>query len=427
MEDNSFKPFSDRVQQAIETSDFTSVLTYLSKNSQTCAKDPTAIQRLLNGLSRLNLTEQIQQVFSSLLKVGFIFDSIQYVNPLSLLIEQNKTVTQLSVLNQLIKHKVTIDTGLIQKALSVCFDSLKEELSQSNQEQLWQSIIQITHTVLLDCNNYVTLDFMIFIIRRLLENGRQDEVEKILMNQKLSEQQYPDIWTYYIQSQAKEHKYEQLIHIIDNFKNSTVSKSYHKLFNSVLENFVKFNGRNQKEQFKNLAVQILDRGVQVNHNNQIEILLQVYSLKSRSDFIDVLLKMNPILDIQAFNLVYNLILDKNNYHLGLEIYELILDEKLKSVTLEDLNISKSSLLMLLKHQTFRLRKLQDIKLNDDIAISEINFGSQSQIDVYDIEDLIKERFVLEEFKIQEEIQNSQDQSNISILSDDGNNSAFVLL
>jgi len=44
-------------------------------------------------LTRLNLTDFINEVFQALIKICFTFDSIEYVQPLSKIIEVNKTLT----------------------------------------------------------------------------------------------------------------------------------------------------------------------------------------------------------------------------------------------------------------------------------------------------------------------------------------------
>jgi hypothetical protein len=54
--------------------------------------------RLLNNLGRLALTNEIEQVFQALIKAGFIFDSIEYAEPLSMLIDKDNIITQISVL-----------------------------------------------------------------------------------------------------------------------------------------------------------------------------------------------------------------------------------------------------------------------------------------------------------------------------------------
>lgn len=70
----------------------------------------------------MNLVDYINEVFQALIKIGFIFDSIEYVQPLNNLIEVNKTVTQINVLNQLIQNKVSINVSMIQRGLESCFE-----------------------------------------------------------------------------------------------------------------------------------------------------------------------------------------------------------------------------------------------------------------------------------------------------------------
>lgn len=91
--EEAYIPFAQRVNDSIESSDFTKVVQYFIENTNNCAKDASAVQRLLNNLNRLNLTESINDCFQALIRIGFVFDSIEYVQPLNSLIEVNKTVT----------------------------------------------------------------------------------------------------------------------------------------------------------------------------------------------------------------------------------------------------------------------------------------------------------------------------------------------
>ncbi len=80
-----YLPFADRVDQAITSSDFSSVVTYLTQNPASCKKDSQAILRLLNNLARSNRASDIHKCFKSLIDVGFTFDSIDYLDSLSIL------------------------------------------------------------------------------------------------------------------------------------------------------------------------------------------------------------------------------------------------------------------------------------------------------------------------------------------------------
>lgn len=118
-----YLPFADRVDHAITSSDFSTVVTYLTTNPQSCKTDPTAVLRLLNNLARVNRASDIHHCFQALIKAGFTFDSIDYLDSLALLsqIGGGTGITQAEVLEQLIKNRVSIDSTLIMKGLEGCF------------------------------------------------------------------------------------------------------------------------------------------------------------------------------------------------------------------------------------------------------------------------------------------------------------------
>jgi len=53
----TFTPFSELVDQAVENCDYDKIVAYLLKNPKQSTNDPLAVQRLLNNLNRLNLTQ----------------------------------------------------------------------------------------------------------------------------------------------------------------------------------------------------------------------------------------------------------------------------------------------------------------------------------------------------------------------------------
>ena len=59
--------FGDRVDTAVATSDFTSVVKYIVTSPNSCRSDPSVVMRLLNNLSRLTLTDSISLVFQALI------------------------------------------------------------------------------------------------------------------------------------------------------------------------------------------------------------------------------------------------------------------------------------------------------------------------------------------------------------------------
>lgn len=161
--------FAERLDQAINTSDYTDLLKFLSTSPNQCKSDPSSLMRLLNNLSRLSLTEEINRVFIVLIRIGFTFYSIEFVEPLGRLIDKDNTTTQLSVLEALIRNKVMIDASLIQRALEACFNKVEEMRSESAAEQ--EGIIRITKSVLADPSNYLTLDFVKYLLTKLLDAG----------------------------------------------------------------------------------------------------------------------------------------------------------------------------------------------------------------------------------------------------------------
>jgi hypothetical protein len=85
--DSAYLPFSVRVDHAIEHKDFGDILGFLqsANNADTCRTDPPSVARLLNNLARLNMIGEINQCFMGLLRVGYVFDSVEYVEPMRLL------------------------------------------------------------------------------------------------------------------------------------------------------------------------------------------------------------------------------------------------------------------------------------------------------------------------------------------------------
>ncbi len=118
-----YLPFADRVDQAITSSDFSSVVTFLTTTPHSCKTDPSAVLRLLNNLARVNRAADIHHCFQALIKAGFRFDSLDYLDSLALLgqIGGGTGITQAEVLEQLIKNRVSIDSALIIKGLEGCF------------------------------------------------------------------------------------------------------------------------------------------------------------------------------------------------------------------------------------------------------------------------------------------------------------------
>jgi hypothetical protein len=85
------------------------------------------VARLLNNLARLNMIDSINECFQTLIRIGFVFDSIEYVEPLKLLSSHGKWATQGRVLEELILNKVSLDPLMIQKALEGFFSKIDDK------------------------------------------------------------------------------------------------------------------------------------------------------------------------------------------------------------------------------------------------------------------------------------------------------------
>lgn len=118
---NMLESLRQRVDQAFISNDYASIVTFVVANPSLSKSDPASIQRLLNNLVRLDFVNYIDEVFQALLSIGFVFDSTQYLEPLSMLIAHADSVTSARVIKQLIDNKVFIDAALIQKVIESCY------------------------------------------------------------------------------------------------------------------------------------------------------------------------------------------------------------------------------------------------------------------------------------------------------------------
>lgn len=103
----------------------------------------------------------------------------------------------------------------------------------------------------------------------------------------------------------------------------------------------------------------------------MEALIQVYHLmKGSSDFADYLLKLDYTLDPNVFNFILNLILELHDFKTGIKLFEAVIDQRLKRVDLQTVDVSKHHLKCLLKLQTLKLKEGESFLFND-LVKSEI--------------------------------------------------------
>jgi hypothetical protein len=73
--------------------------------------------------------------------------------------------------------------------------------------------------------------------------------------------------------------------------------------------------------------------------------------QNKEVLVEYILKLDYTLEPNIFNFVLNLILDKLDYDTAIQMFELVFDAKLKRVDLSSIDVSKTSLKLLLKIQT----------------------------------------------------------------------------
>jgi len=107
------------------------------------------------------------------------------------------------VLEQLIKNRVTIDSGMIMRALEGCF---KQAQNQGTEEV----VIRVTEEVIKDPTKYMSAEFIKFLLQRFMNTeGREQMVRKLMLNTKLSIQMFPDeMWDLYILHEIKSSRHQ---------------------------------------------------------------------------------------------------------------------------------------------------------------------------------------------------------------------------
>lgn len=65
------------------------------------------------------------------------------------------------------------------------------------------NILKVTEIILQDPSKYLTLDFMTFLLLKLMDTGRHKEVSKILLDPRISVTLYPDLWEVFIERKCR--------------------------------------------------------------------------------------------------------------------------------------------------------------------------------------------------------------------------------
>lgn len=125
--------------------------------------------------------------------------------------------------------------------MEACFTHAKD--GDNVNEELEDCILKVTNTILIDPSKYLTLDFMSYLMLKLIDTNRTMHVETILLDPRISVTLYPDLWTIYIERYCKTGNYQEPIQLIDKLMTKTISDIYVTLYNQVMEKFVLYKGR----------------------------------------------------------------------------------------------------------------------------------------------------------------------------------------
>ena len=89
-------------------------------------------------------------------------------------------MTQVLVLEQLVKNRVSIDSGMVMKALEGCFKQAQDQGTED-------IAIRITEEVIKDPTKYLSAEFITFLLQRFMNtDGRDQIIRKLMLNTKLS-------------------------------------------------------------------------------------------------------------------------------------------------------------------------------------------------------------------------------------------------
>lgn len=106
----------------------------------------------------------VESCLKALLSIGFAFDSVAYLPPLKFLIERGFNITQLSVIENMVRHKLSLDTQLLQR-------SIQASLEHISDDECKLVILRIIRLLVEDPSKYLTLDFIRFILSSFLEHN----------------------------------------------------------------------------------------------------------------------------------------------------------------------------------------------------------------------------------------------------------------
>lgn len=238
----------------------------------------------------------------------------------------------------------------------MCFNQLNDKVG--NEAELEESIVKVAKTVLVDPSKYLTFDFVSFLLKRLIESGKNNEAERMLLDPRISVTLYSDLWNVYFEIQIKKLEITHCLTLIDKLQTKIIGDFCSQIYNSFLQQFVLLKGRTQITVFCQILDHLLAKKIPLTYLNQVETLIQVYHKeRDQSDlFTDYLQAIDYTLDPNVFNFIINLILELGDFKTGIKLFEMIIDSCFKKVDLSTVDVSKQHLKCLLKLQTLKLRE-----------------------------------------------------------------------
>lgn len=89
--------------------------------------------------------------------------------------------------------------------------------------------------MLIDPTKYLTLDFVSFLLKRLLESGRIKEANNILLDPRVSVNLYPDVWPIYFETQIRKGDVQACLNLIDSLSAKIVGDFCEKILNTFMQ------------------------------------------------------------------------------------------------------------------------------------------------------------------------------------------------
>ena len=99
---------------------------------------------------------------------------------------------------------------------------------------------------------------MTYLINRLMDTGKVNEAEQILLDPRVSITLYPlELWSIYLARQGKVGNYARSLKIIDSLNSLCINDVSSKLYNFIMEKHVQFKHRSQPKVLLEIAEHLI--------------------------------------------------------------------------------------------------------------------------------------------------------------------------